>query len=472
MPADLDQVHDELQACAEHVQRRHSIPAVVWGVVLDGRLAVSGGAGVVAGAPVTSDTAFRIASMTKSFTAAAILVLRDEGIVPSLDEPVPGITPPTADAAPVTLRLLLSMGAGFVTDDPWADRHLDIDPADFDDMIAAGVSFAASPATTFEYSNLGYGVIGRTIARCTGELPQTVIERRVLRPLGLGRTAWAAPADGDWARPFHLQDGIVRPDGPLLADGALATMGGLWSTVADLARWIAWLDDAFPARDDRDDGPLRRSSRREMQTVHRATPLAITAASGDGPDHVPARIDGGGYGFGLQIIHDDRFGVIAGHSGGLPGYGSNMRWLPGRRVGVVALANTRYAPMRLLTQRMLELLDDRGVVPPRVAPVTPALRDAAHRLVALLNDWDDGAATDLFADNVALDESFARRADAARAVVTEHGQLRVVDVVAGTATEATVAVIAADGSAASVEVLLAPLATPLVQRYRLQPGAA
>ena len=68
-------------------------------------------------------------------------------------------------------------------------------------------------------------------------------------------------------------------------------------------------------------------SRREMQQIHRA----------DGRD--------GGYGFGLGVIHDERFGTVVSHSGGLPGYGSNMRWLPGRRVGVVALANATYAPM-------------------------------------------------------------------------------------------------------------------------------
>ena len=117
-----------------------------------------------------------------------------------------------------------------------------------------------------------------------------------------------------------------------------------------------------------------------------------------------------GYGFGLAQIHDERFGTIVSHSGGLPGYGSNMRWLPGRRVGVVTLANATYAPMGTLSQQMLGVLADHDLVPPAAVPHAPALRRAAEQLVALLNAWDDGAADRLLADNVALDEPYARRA--------------------------------------------------------------
>ncbi len=81
----------------------------------------------------------------------------------------------------------------------------------------------------------------------------------------------------------------------------------------------------------------------------------------------------------MQIVHDQRFGDIVGHSGGLPGYGSNMRWLPGRRVGAVALANATYAPMRLLTRRMLEMLDDHGFVPPVAIAPNEALRKSPRR---------------------------------------------------------------------------------------------
>ena len=328
--------------------------------------------------------------MTKSFTAATVLALRDTGAVPGLDEPIPGIVAPTSDAPPITPRLMLSMSAGFAGDDPWADRHLDIDPDDLDHLLATGITFAVDPGTRFEYSNLGYAALGRSIERWTGERLQTLAERQLLRPLGLARTTWTRPEDDEWARPYRIEDGVAHPEGDPLPDGALAPMGGLWSCIDDLVVWMAWLDDAFPARDGFDDGPLCRSSRRELQQVHRATRVTRSAPTGEGLDHVPERIDGGGYGFGHQVLHDDRFGTIVGHSGGLPGYGSNMRWLPGRRIGAVALANSTYAPMRLLTRRMLELLDDHGLVPSADAPAPRQLLSAAAHLVALLNDWNDG----------------------------------------------------------------------------------
>jgi CubicO group peptidase (beta-lactamase class C family) len=462
----LDAVADELQALAEHVRAKHASPALAWGVMIDGRLAMGGGAGALDdGRAPTATTSFRIASMTKSFTAATVLALRDRGVVPTLEEPVPGLAPPTSDSPPITLRHLLSMSAGLAEDDPWADRHLDIAGDELDAIVAAGVSYAVAPGTHFEYSNLGYGLIGRYVDRLSGEPIQALTTRYLLEPLGLAHTTWTPPVGPDWARPHRIEDGEARPDGEPLADGALAPMGGLWSNVEDLVTWMSWLEDAFPARDGADLGPLRRSSRRELQQVHRATALSRGAAGGEGLDHVPERIDGGGYGLGHQVLHDDRFGSIVGHSGGLPGYGSNMRWLPGRRVGAVALANSTYAPMRALSRRMLELLDDHGLVPPITPPVTPALQDAAQRLVALLHRWDDAVADGLFADNVAPDESYARRAERAAAIVEGHGPLTVTDLVPRSATAGTISLAGADGQRATIELMLTPHVPPRIQKY-------
>ena len=263
----LDDVRAELQELAQHVRAKLGSPALVWGVMLDGRLAIDGSAGTLDdGRAPTTRTVFRIASMTKSFTAATVLALRDEGSLPGLDEPIPGIAAPTTDGPPITPRLVLSMGAGFAGDDAWADRHLDIDPADLDHLLADGIRFAVDPGTRFEYSNLGYGLLGRFVERVTGERLQTLAERQLLRPLSLTRTTWTCPDDDDWARPFRIEDGVARPEGDPLADGALAPMGGLWSCIDDLAAWMAWLDDAFPARDEFDGGPLGRSSRTRATT--------------------------------------------------------------------------------------------------------------------------------------------------------------------------------------------------------------
>jgi CubicO group peptidase (beta-lactamase class C family) len=466
---DLDGARAELQALGDHYATTHHSPALVWGVMLDGQLALSGYSGALDdGAPPTTSTVFRIASMTKPITAATVLRLRDDGIV-ALDDAITELAAarPTADSPAITLRHLLSMQAGITSDDPWADRHLDIGTDELDAVIAAGPRFAVVPGTGWEYSNLGYGLIGRVLARVTGERPQDVIDRVLIAPLALARTAWTQPDHEDWARPYRVEDGRTVADDPPLGDGAMAPMGGLWSTIEDVVQVMSFFDDAFPARDADDDGPLRRASRREMQQVHRAVDVAFSPAGGDGLDHVPERIDGGGYGFGLQVIHDQRFAHIVGHSGGLPGYGSNMRWLPGRRVGAVALANSTYAPMRLLTRRMLEVLDEHGLVPPVVAPVSPALQRAAADLLALVNDWSDEAAAALFADNVALDEPFERRARRAGEVVTAHGKLTVERIAAKFATDGTMTARAADGREVQVWLALSPHAATRVQDYSI-----
>jgi CubicO group peptidase (beta-lactamase class C family) len=430
----------ELAELAEHVRNRATSPDIAWGVLLDGSLALTGGT-------TASSTVFRIASMTKSFTAATTLARRDRGEL-RLDDEIGLLRGQraTTDSPPVTIRDVLSMSAGLATDDPWADRHLDMDPHELAQLVHTGVRFARPTGTAYEYSNLGYALLGDVSAH-TADL--------LLHPLGLERTTWTQPEHDDWARP---------PGEDPLGHGALAGMGGLWSNVEDLARWIAFLDDAFPARDDPDDAPLRRSSRREMQQVHRARPLTRSDAHGEGLDHTPARIDAGGYGYGLQVVHDDRFGAIVGHGGGLPGYGSHMRWLPGRRVGVVALANSTYAPMGRLTRRMLELLDDHGLVPTVVVSASPDVRRAAEDLVALLQSWDDDTAYRIFADNVALDEPYPPRAARAAALVAEHRELHLEAIVAASGTDGT-ATVRGDRGTFTVSFLLAPIAGGGIEHY-------
>ena len=465
---DLEAARAELQALGDHYAATHHSPALIWGVMCDGSLALSGHSGCLDdGAAPTTGTVFRIASMTKSFTAATVLRLRDDRVL-ALDDAVAELASarPTADSPPITLRHLLSMQSGITTDDPWADRHLDIAADDLDAVLAEGPSFAVVPGTRFNYSNLGYGVIGRVIERLTGERPQDLIDRLLIRPLDLQRTTWTRPDHDDWARPHRIEDSRAVADCAPLGDGALAPMGGLWSTIDDVVRLMAFFDDAFPAGDD-DAGPIRRATRRELQQLHRAADVTLTPETGEGLDHVPERVDAAGYGFGLQVVHDQRFGHIVGHSGGLPGYGSNMRWLPGRRIGAVALANSTYAPMWLLTRRMLEVLDDHGLVPPVVVAVSEAVRRAAEDLVALLNDWSDEGADTLFADNVALDETYERRALQAGELVSVHGRLTLQRTEAEFATRGTAIAQATDGREVRLRLTLSPQASARVQDYSI-----
>jgi CubicO group peptidase (beta-lactamase class C family) len=445
--------------------------SISWGVVSSGELVLTGGHAAEPDPVPTDRTIFRIASMTKSFTASSILLLRDRGLL-RLDDVVADIAPefaavigPTADSPAITVRHLMSMAGGLATDDVWADRHLDMSDDELDQLLSNGATFSWTPQTHGEYSNVGFAMLGRLILRLTGRRAQDFITDNILRPLAMDRTTWLQPYHDDWARPYDVVDGARAADIAPLGDGAIAPMGGLWSCVSDLAKWVAWFDDAFPPRDDPDDGPLCRASRREMQHVHTAFPTAHTAAAGEGDESVPERVDGGGYGFGLFVRHDTRFGHFVYHSGGLPGYGSNMRWLPGRGVGVIALGNATYAPMSVMARRMLEILDDHGVIPADPPRPSRALLDAAQGLAVLLSDWSQDGADALFADNVALDESLERRARKATAAVAAHGFLIVDEVAAVTPMRGQVTMRHADGTAHRIDLELSPQVPPRVQLY-------
>jgi CubicO group peptidase (beta-lactamase class C family) len=473
---DLTGARAAIDARVARTAEREHVPGIAWGVMLDGELAMSGGAGtLVVGTdePPSASSVFRIASMTKSFTAAAVLSLRDEGRL-RLDDragdlapELAAVRPPTSDSPALTVRHLLSMASGLATDDAWGDRVLDIDAAGLDAFVASGPGFAVPPGTAFEYSNLGYALLGRIVERVTGAPVQRLVTDRFLGPLGLTGTTWDPPTDAAWARPYAWLDGAWREEIAPLGDGGLAPMGGLWSTIDDLARWMAFYDDAFPPRDDPDDGPLARASRREQQQAHRAYPSEFRPAAGEGLDAVPARLDAGGYGYGLLTTHDLRFGYITGHAGGLPGYGSHMRWLPGRRVGAAALGNVTYAPMYALTRTLIEILDDHGLVPAPPAPSAAALQPAAERLVALLGAWDGAAAGTLFAENVLLDLDEEHRRAAAERLRAEHGLLRVKVVTAETARRGRMTVVGEDGHEFHVDFQLSPHAVPLVQWYEI-----
>jgi CubicO group peptidase (beta-lactamase class C family) len=153
------------------------IPGMVWGIVIDGGLAHVSSYGVRDRASqemVTPDTALRIASMTKSFTALAILKLRDEGRL-SLEDPVSKWIPqfarmelPTRDTPPIRIRQLMSHSAGFPEDNPWGDQQLSATDETLDAWLRAGIPFSTSPGTRYEYSNYAFGLLGRVVTKASG----------------------------------------------------------------------------------------------------------------------------------------------------------------------------------------------------------------------------------------------------------------------------------------------------------------
>jgi CubicO group peptidase (beta-lactamase class C family) len=411
-------------------QAERRIPGLAWGVVRGGSLVHASGIGTLRDGEdrvPDADSVFRIASMTKSFTAAVILLLRDEGRL-RLDDPVADHVPaldgwgaPTADAGPITIRQLLTMSAGLPTDDAWADRQQSM-PADvFDALLRQRPPVAWTPGTIFEYSNLGYAILGRVITNVAGAEYRDVVRHRLLVPLGLTASSW----DEDEVPGERLAHGYVRRGETLVREGrdgygVFASMGGLYSSVGDLARWVAGFLDAVPARDDPEGGhPLRRASRREMQQVHQALGVEVDAhLAHEGPTVAPE-----GYGFGLVATSRPDVGITVSHGGGYPGFGSYMVWHPSSGIGIVGLANLRYAgPRDLANAELARLVRAEGVRRRRVRP-SPSTDPLRADVASLLTAWDDTVADRVFAMNVDLDEPLADRRAAIEAAVAQIAPL-------------------------------------------------
>ncbi|MEA2609191.1 MAG: hypothetical protein QOJ75_1434 [Chloroflexota bacterium] len=449
---------------------------VAYGVVMDGGLAHADGFGTLRDATKqrpNQDSVFRIASMTKGFTAAAILLLRDEGRL-RLDDRVTlwvpellGVDPPTTDAPPITIDHLLTMSAGFPTDDPWGDRQQGLDFDEFARLLRRGVVFAWAPGTRYEYSNLGYGILGRIVTRVAGIEYRDFVRERLLDPLRMGATTYLRDEVPD----ERLAVGYVRRDGAWLEEpidpyGALASMGGLFTSVGDLARWVAGFVDAFPPRDTPDIGhPLSRATRREMQQVHRTIDPTLTWGAADA---APTLLSGG-YGYGLSVWDDLRLGRVVEHGGGYPGYGSFMRWHPASGIGVIAFANARYARMDLPVREAVSLLVERQAHRIRRLGIWPQTTAARTIVEQLLDHWSDEAALDLFSMNVELDEPLARRRAEFQRLRELHGPLRSDPAVAPESVSPAHLAWWMNGERGRlrVEILLSPERPPLVQKLTL-----
>lgn len=407
------------------------VPGLVYGLVHDGALVHVRGLGTLrVGEDATPDgrSVFRIASMTKSFTAATVLLLRDESRL-RLDDPIEEHVPelsslryPTTDSPRITIRHLLTMTAGFPTDDPWGDRQQGLDLGEFSRLLANGLSFAWAPGTRFEYSNTGYGILGRLITNVAGREYRDVVRERLLTPLGMHETGYLEEeADPDRLARGYLWRTDAYVEEPMDGYGALAPMGGIFTTVEDLSKWVAGFLDAFPPRDDPDDRhPLSRASRREMQhpMVPELVRLSHTTA-----DTMPD-VESAHYGFGLFQIDDVRYGRLIGHSGGYPGFGSHMRWHPGTGLGIIAFANHRYGPASPLARDMLHELLRMEAAPLRRIRPNAATLAARETVEGLIERWDDDVAAASFAMNVELDEPLELRKAAIERLRERHGRLR------------------------------------------------
>ena len=375
-------VYADVDRAMEAFRLDAHVPGMVWGIVRDGRLVHVKAAGIQdleQKRPVTADTRFRIASMSKAFTALAILKLRDDGRL-SLDAPVEDYVPelkgwryPTADSPKIRVRDLLTHTPGFVTDDPWGDRQTPMPEDEFTRLLAAGVPFTRPPGTAMEYSNLGYALLGRIIGSVAKQPYADYVKGLVFTPLGMSSTTYdvlRSPAD-QRALGYRWEDDGWKLE-PTMAHGAFGAMGGIETTANDYAKWIAFLLSGWPPRDGADTGPVRRATLREMARGWNVpTQRTRPGDAGPGACQMPA-----GYAMGLGAALDCDLGLTLSHGGGYPGYGSHMLLLPEHGVGVFAFANRTYAGPSPPVWGAALALHRAGLLKARETPVSPALRTA------------------------------------------------------------------------------------------------
>ena len=402
---EIDKMYADL-ATAQH------LPGLVYGVVMDGKLLhvrSIGYADVERKVAATPATAFRIASMTKSFAAMAALHLRDAGKL-RLDDPVSrylpelkGVRLPTSDSPVLTIRHLMTMSTGLPEDNPWGDRQMAVDNAALAKLAAGGLSFSNAPGVAFEYSNLGYIMLGKVVTKVSGMRFQDYISKNILLPLGMKDTVWEykdVPRD-KFAQGYRwAQDSWIAE--PVLGDGDGAAMGGLITTMDDYARYVAFHLNAWPARDGADSGPLKRATVREMHQPRMFAGLSAKALATDDKTPNP-RV--GFYAYGLTWSRDSQNVVTVGHSGGLPGYGSQFRFAPEHGVGVIAFTNLRYGPVYNPTSKVLGMLIEKGGLQARAVLPSAILLERQKQVAQLIQSWDDKLGADIAAENFFMDRS-------------------------------------------------------------------
>jgi len=453
---------------------QHHYPGFAYGLVVDGQVVHSGAFGytdVEKKTPATVHSLFRIASMSKSFTATAILKLRDEGKL-QLDDPAYKYIPEmrqlhylTTDASPITIRQLLTHAAGFPEDNPWGDRQLQDTDAELIALINKGISFSNAPGVAYEYSNLGFTLLGHIVSKVSGMPYEQYITKNILQPLGMSNTQWEYTK----VPPQQLAHGYrwlneQWVEQPMLHDGAYGAMGGLITSIEDFGKYMAFHQTAYPPSSNEDNGPVKRSSLREMQHPWNISGLspAYTYPGGRACATVAA------YCYGLRWMEDCDNREYVGHSGGLPGFGSNWQILPEYGIGIVSFANLTYAGASTINLQVLDTLITLAQLKPRQLSASPVLQQRRDELMKVLPGWNNAMNSKIFAENFFMDYPIDSLKKEATALFTAAGNiLKVGNVIPQNNLRGTFTI---EGERKNMEVTftLTPENPPLIQEYHIK----
>ncbi len=343
---------DTLEQLVRVEQREKRLPSLAAAVVREGELVwetAVGAADAEQGREATPDTQYRIGSITKTFTAAAIMQLRDAGkldLEDTLDRHVEGA------AHRPTLRRLLSHTSGLqreTQDEAWLSLRF----ASTHELVEtlAEAEQVLPPGARFHYSNLAFALLGIVVEGASGLSYTDYVRQRLLEPLGLDRLTFGpeAPAAAGYLVEEYAERVVAEAD---VETGAWVSAGQMWGTVRDLCRWAAFLADP-------DETVLSRRTVEEMRTVQTID------------DHVRWT---GGYGLGLGLRRDGER-ILAGHGGSMPGFIAAVFVSPRDRVGAAVLTNSSTASVEELTLKLVgETVGERPVPPEpwRVEEAPPA----------------------------------------------------------------------------------------------------
>ncbi len=407
------------------------IPGYAFGILLDGKLLFAGSDGysdIANKIPATTQSMFRIASMSKSFTAMAIVQLRDAGKL-QLDEPVSTYIPAlknqglTKDAAEITIRQLLTHSAGFPEDNPWGDRQLADTDEELIELFKKGISFSNVNGTNYEYSNVGFATLGYIIKKITGIPYGEYIRQHIWKPLNM-------QAEWEYSKitPNILAKGYrwINNDWQeevLLHDGIYGAMGGMITSIESFSKYMALHQYAWPARNNAENNIIKRSSLREMHQPWRFNSLNPSFKYTNGRICPTST----GYGYGLAILRDCENKLMVGHSGGLPGFGSNWRILPDYGIGVLFLANNTYAPAAAINLSVIDTLITLAELTPITILASSILTKRKNELVKLLPNFTLAETAGIFAENFFADYLIQSLQAEAKAIYSAAGKIISVD---------------------------------------------
>lgn len=340
-------------------QNSSRVPSLVAGLVRDGSTIWFDARGEVAGQRPTSDTQYRVGSITKTFVAVLVMRLRDEGhldLADQLDEHVPGTA-----IGNRSIGEILSHSSGLSAEPAgeWWERTPGHEATEF---LAAIDNRAVrpNPRHVFHYSNTGFGVLGELVSRVRGEPWHHAAQREILAPLGMERTTTSPITPYAQGFAVHPWADVLLAE-PAADARAMSPAGQYWSTFEDMVRWVR-----FAGGDSGD-------------VLHPATVEEM---------RVPGSVDDGGewragYGLGMQLIRH-RGRRLAGHTGSMPGFLATAWADPEEATGVIFMANTTAGVAGNFTTDLLDLLDEHE---PRIPEEWKPTTGIDERVLEMTGQW-------------------------------------------------------------------------------------